>query len=103
MMIEDPIRLNNRLGWYEVVNSHVQKLMFYISVDGKSLSANFVVNANYPIPDVRKVFFITTADGFRSPFNIGTRYVDKEEFVEYLKENYPDHLEWLLFHQEWLC
>ncbi len=102
-MIKDPIRLNNRLGWYEAINSHVQKLIFYISVDGKTLSVNFVVNANYPIPDVRKVFSITTTAGIRSPFNIGTRYVDKEEFMEYLKENYPDHLEWLLFHQEWLC
>ena len=102
-MIEDPIRLTTHCSWSEVIDRNVQKLIFTISVDGKTLSVNFVVNANYPIPDVRKVFSITTTAGIRSPFNIGTRYVDKEEFMEYLKENYPDHLEWLLFHQEWLC
>lgn len=101
-MIEDPVRLTNHWGWSEIINRNVQKLIFTISVDGKTLSLNFVVNANYPIPDVRKVFSIITA-GTWTPFNIGTRYVYKEEFIEYLKENYPEHLEWLLFHQEWLC
>ena len=101
-MIEDPIRLTNHWGWSEIINRNVQKLIFTISVDGKTLSLNFVVNADYPIPDVRKVLSIITTES-RTRFNIGTRYVDKEEFTEYLNENYPEHLEWLLFHQEWLC
>jgi hypothetical protein len=101
-MIEDPIRLTNYWSWSEIINRNVQKLIFTISVDGKTLSLHFVANAAYPIPDVRKVFSIITV-GHWTPFNIGTRYVNKEEFIEYLKENYPEHLEWVLFHQEWLC
>lgn len=100
-MIEDPIRLTNFWDWSEIINRNVQKLIFTISVDGKTLLLNFVVNADYPTPDVRKVFSITTAGGW-TPFSIGTRYLHREEFVEYLKENYPEHLEWLLFHPEWL-
>lgn len=29
-------------------------------------------------------------------------YTTKEMFVDRMKELYPEHLEWLLFHQEWL-
>ena len=102
-MIEDPIKLANYYSWPELVSKNVQKLIFAISANGRTLSVSFVATADYPIPDVRKIFSIDTTAGIRSPFNIGTRYVDKEEFMEYLKESYPDHLEWLLFHQEWLC
>lgn len=28
--------------------------------------------------------------------------ISKERFVEYMAEEYPDYLEWLLFHPEWL-
>ena len=101
-MIEDPVDINS-IGWTTLLEKNVQKLIFYFSANKKTLSLQFVINADYPIPDVRKVFSITTVAGFRTPFNIGTRYVDKEEFLDYLKENYPDHLNWFLFHQEWLC
>lgn len=40
----------------------------------------------------------------------GTRYyvggiskqVSREQFIDYIMQNYPDHFEWLLFHPEWL-
>ena len=31
-----------------------------------------------------------------------TRDVDKEQFIDFVSANYPDHFEWLLFHPEWL-
>jgi hypothetical protein len=99
-MIKDPIRLNNHLGWYEVVNSHAQKLMFYISSNEKTLSLSFVINANYPFSNIKKIFSVCPSD--KNSFTIGTRLVEREEFLEYLSREYPEHLEWLLFHQEWL-
>lgn len=101
-MISDPIKFDYINTWHDLLQANFQKLIFTISLNGKTLSLSFVVNANYPIPDVRKIFSICPSDK-RNPFTIGTRYADREEFLEYLKENYPEHLEWLLFHQEWLC
>lgn len=28
-------------------------------------------------------------------------WVNKEKFIDWLSDKYPDHLEWLLFHPEW--
>jgi len=28
--------------------------------------------------------------------------VDKEQFVDFVSANYPNHFEWILFHPEWL-
>lgn len=39
--------------------------------------------------------------GFRY-YSISGRIIDRAEFVGHLSEHHPDHLEWLLFHPEWL-
>jgi len=99
-MIKDPVTITS-IGWRIFVEKNVQKLIFHFSANEKILSLQFVVSADYPISDVRKIFSICPSD--KRKYTIGTRYANKEDFVDYLKENYPDHLDWLLFHQEWLC
>lgn len=37
---------------------------------------------------------------YGSTFYIDNHYVEREEFVDYLKDNYPDIFEWLLFNPE---
>lgn len=100
-MISDPIKFDHINTWHELLKANIQKLMFYTSVSEKTLSLAFVVSANYPVPDVRKIFSICPSDK-KNSFTIGNRYASREEFLEYLGREYPEHLEWLLFHQEWL-
>lgn len=100
-MIQDPIQFDYINTWHQLLKANVQRLIFTISVNRKTLSLGFVVNADYPIPTVKTIFSICPSDR-RGAFTIGTNKVDKEEFLEYMRKNHPEYLDWLLFHKEWL-
>lgn len=42
-------------------------------------------------------------NGGRKVYDVGSGLVlSKEDFLYYMTENYPEYLEWFLFHPEWL-
>lgn len=42
-----------------------------------------------------------TSGKYRS-FAVNSRLLEAGEFIDQLREKYPNHFEWLLFHPEWL-
>lgn len=42
------------------------------------------------------------SDGVPWLFWLDKKYLNKETFLDELKEKYPDHFEWLIWNSEWL-
>lgn len=104
-MIEDPIRLWNSDRFKEICNQNIKKAIFAISANGKTLSLMFVIGASddFVFSPTETLWSTTIAYGYQSFYMISKRNnPSREEFIDHLRESYPEHFEWLLFHPEWL-
>lgn len=102
-MIADPIRLAARdsESFYSLFSANPGKVMFIENNSGNSLF--YVVSSMVDRDRLHtpKLWSINTLSlSFR--YRIGDMPMSRERFCDGMKELYPDHFEWLLFHPEWL-
>jgi hypothetical protein len=103
-MIDDPIILSGVTDWSTAVRSTavggIGKYLF--SISGKDhhpclfLSS---INSDYR---VCYLFSIHIGGDPKYRFKTDESTTSKEGFIKILSEKYPEYLEWILFHPEWL-
>ena len=94
-MIEDPITLYSPAHWRVLVKENFGKKIFSTSTDKTSLALSYSGNV------IHSNFLIIKVNGINK-YKFEEKHVTKEQFISGMSESYPEHLEWLLFHSEWL-
>lgn len=101
-MIDDPIKLTGfgPTSWYSLRMDLRGQQLFAISENGFALYFVDINNEGcyshhfMTIPSRSSPFLIRDNGKVQSSLS-------REEFVDLMSKNYPDHFEWLLFHPEW--
>lgn len=92
MMIADPIKV---LGT-NIVQEHFAKSSEPIFVVGDGLMLALTTGIG------QAAWYILTYGSSGPEYHDDCVRVTREQFVDYMAQNYHDYLEWLLFHPEWL-
>jgi hypothetical protein len=100
-MIDNPPQIKNGDDWYKLISKKVGQTVFYINAKGDGIALSKVLDDNYPVARTYNIFSINKKYHFI--YCVAGATATKEEFLGFLSKDYPEHLEWLLFHQEWLC
>lgn len=116
---EEPINITH-LGWRNFILGNKGRVVAYMEyfpkfLNGLKVQSRLPLYISYvDIPDaledrdkIRKTInFWSIAFYHHHPFvtqyHINSIRVSKETFISTLAEDYPTHLEWFLFHPEWL-
>lgn len=99
-MIDNPPQIKHGDDWYKLIKGKIGQNVFYISAVGYSITLSRILDDKYPIARTYDIFSINKR---YSIYCVVSARVKKEEFLEFLSKDYPEHLEWFLFNQEWLC
>ena len=94
-MINDPIRLSST-SMFKLIKKSPNATLFWREDTIRKLGYTDGANSWMIIRTSEDELYFLSIDG--RPF---VRNV--ERFIDTMKERYPDHLEWLLFHLEWLA
>ncbi len=105
-MIADPINLKDLHSFKEMrKNIPDGGRLFGISMNGEHLSLFAVFEyQNHKdldgskLKDTKALWTISIKN---NSYRIGYEPVSKESLFDYIRKNYPDHYEWLLWNQEW--
>lgn len=95
-MIDDPI----------VLPPHLEQ-SYYSAMDYSNKSGRRFIEINKG--DLSALYYFNNEDYVFGIISGGNRYVrpkygpvTPEVFLDLIREKYPDHFEWLLFHPKWL-
>jgi hypothetical protein len=120
MTKEEPLNVTH-LGWRSFILGNHGKLVAYMdhfpgARDGSKAPSRLPFYISYvDIPDVLDVIDKMTQTiyfwaisirhyyPYDTDYHINDARVSKEIFISTLAEEYPTHLEWFLFHPEWLA
>lgn len=96
-MIDDPILFSGPDTWWEKIRN--------ISV----AAGDVFVRTIYPDSKHNLALYLFDEHNIPPLFyivgnmqGVGLTEMTKDIFIDHLMEHHPDHLEWLLFHPEWL-
>lgn len=98
-MVNDPVITSNEdwPNWPAILKDYVGQRVIVIAKDNYWVQCG-VVDGEFTIKQENELWL-------NSPNNCG-RFggdtVTNEEFLDIMKERYPEHLDWLLFHPELL-
>lgn len=104
-MISDPILLQTGQDHQKILNEHCKKenckIVFYHQWLGKN--HHYLALCTHPGQDTFCIAMMGNTKQYRAPGKGGEiEMTNKEAFVDFLSHQFPDHLEWLLFHPEFL-
>lgn len=115
-MIDEPIVQTKDVSFGNIIDANPGKMIMIIELtnDPRQITINaWRVGSDKIWPT--NLFGVFKEFGSDRPFYIrkagerditqdeaDSEWVNGEEFIAYLREGYPDYLEWFLFHPEWL-
>lgn len=99
-MIKDPIEIISNAHWRAVTENNLGKTIF-INGDSALSLVSIHRGRDYPLHVIQH-FMIFKAASFGLMYKIEETTYTKEDFISIMSVKHPRHLEWLLFHPEWL-
>lgn len=100
-MIADPPQIKHSDDWYRLIKGKIGQTVFYKNARGDGIALGKILDNKYPISNSYDIFSINNR--YKLTYCVLGAPATREEFLDFLGREHPDHLEWLLFHQEWLC
>lgn len=102
MVIDDPVHLKSAEIFRQLLRANIGGKVFTISRNKEILS---LLLSEVLILDSTQLLYCTSHAIWvigKGISRIGYSTVDKDVLFQFIKDDYPKHYEWLLFHPEWL-